>query len=171
MSNRIRLLNRRLGDVLKRCINEGNKGCDAVVVVVVVVVRCFVFIWRSLASATQSAAAPAAKIPVPLPRLHASGLHKSRRSYCRLTFPISSFYTFTSIQPEAQVYNQPLQDMSNSKPYVTSSGTLGAQPLAHRISIKISDFATLAYLFFETLVSVSRAKRQIHIFYLSRIHM
>lgn len=105
------------------------------------------------------------------PRLHASGLHKSRRSYCTLTFPISSFYTFTSIQPEAQVYNQPLQDMSNSKPYVTSSGTLGAQPLAHRISIKISDFATLAYLFFETLVSVSRAKRQIHIFYLSRIHM
>lgn len=86
-------------------------------------------------------------------------------------FPISSFYTFTSIQPEAQVYNQPLQDMSNSKPYVTSSGTLGAQPLTHRISIKISDFATLAYLFFETLVSVSRAKRQIHIFYLSRIHM
>lgn len=58
MSNRIRLLNRRLGDVLERCINEGNKGCDAVVVVVVVVVRCFVFIWRSLASATQSAAAP-----------------------------------------------------------------------------------------------------------------
>lgn len=45
--------------------------------------------------------------------------------------------------------------MSNSKPYVTSSGTLGAQPLTHRISIKISDFATLAYLFFETLVSVS----------------
>ncbi|OXH26643.1 hypothetical protein J005_05352 [Cryptococcus neoformans] len=43
--------------------------------------------------------------------------------------------------------------MSNSKPYVTSSGTLGAQPLTHRISIKISDFATLAYLFFETLVS------------------
>ncbi|OXM75647.1 hypothetical protein C364_07060 [Cryptococcus neoformans Bt63] len=43
--------------------------------------------------------------------------------------------------------------MSNSKPYVTSSGTLGGQPLAHRISIKISDFATLAYLFFETLVS------------------
>lgn len=38
---------------------------------------------------------------------------------------------------------------------MTSSGTLGAQPLTHRISIKISDFATLAYLFFETLVSVS----------------
>ncbi|XAO24560.1 hypothetical protein I312_103364 [Cryptococcus bacillisporus CA1280] len=43
--------------------------------------------------------------------------------------------------------------MSNSKPYVSSSGTVGAQPLTHKISIKLSDFATLAYLFFETLVS------------------
>lgn len=48
--------------------------------------------------------------------------------------------------------------MSNSKPYISSSGTLGAQPLTHKISIKISDFATLAYLFFETLVSVSQSK-------------
>ncbi|KIR96075.1 hypothetical protein L804_06566 [Cryptococcus deuterogattii 2001/935-1] len=43
--------------------------------------------------------------------------------------------------------------MSNSKPYISSSGTVGAQPLTHKISIKLSDFATLAYLFFETLVS------------------
>ncbi|GFZ51603.1 hypothetical protein JCM24511_09370 [Saitozyma sp. JCM 24511] len=44
--------------------------------------------------------------------------------------------------------------MSTAKPvYVSSSGTLGSRPLTVRISDTIGQYATLGYLFVETLLS------------------
>ncbi|WVQ98289.1 hypothetical protein IAU59_005412 [Kwoniella sp. CBS 9459] len=37
--------------------------------------------------------------------------------------------------------------------YVSSSGTIGSQPLSRKITSQVSDYATLAYLFVETLIS------------------
>lgn len=104
--------------------------------------------------------------PIPIP-LHTSSLPQSRSSH------IDHFHLLFlhfNILPKVHVKQQS-KAMSNSKPYVSLSGTVGAQPLTHKISIKLSDFATLAYLFFETLVSVSQDKWQIHIFYLSCVHI
>ncbi|KAI9636093.1 uncharacterized protein MKK02DRAFT_44794 [Dioszegia hungarica] len=43
---------------------------------------------------------------------------------------------------------------SSTKPaYVSSSGSLGERPLAVRISDTVADAGSLAYLFFETLLS------------------
>jgi hypothetical protein len=50
--------------------------------------------------------------------------------------------------------------MSTAKPvYVSSSGTLGSRPLTVRISDTIGQYATMGYLFVETLLSVSKAAR------------
>lgn len=47
---------------------------------------------------------------------------------------------------------------SSTKPaYVSSSGSLGERPLAVRISDTVADAGSLAYLFFETLLSVRPA--------------
>ncbi|WWC86669.1 uncharacterized protein L201_001546 [Kwoniella dendrophila CBS 6074] len=44
--------------------------------------------------------------------------------------------------------------MSNPKPtYVSSSGTLGTQPITSKLTEQVSGYATLVYLFFETLIS------------------
>ncbi|WRT64548.1 uncharacterized protein IL334_001480 [Kwoniella shivajii] len=44
--------------------------------------------------------------------------------------------------------------MSNAKPvYVSSSGTLGTQPIISRVSNQASNYASLLYLFVETLIS------------------
>ncbi|WVF69559.1 hypothetical protein IAT40_004337 [Kwoniella sp. CBS 6097] len=37
--------------------------------------------------------------------------------------------------------------------YVSSSGTIGSQPLSRKITSQVSDYVTLAYLFMETLIS------------------
>lgn len=134
---------------------------ESYVLVVAVVV---VFRRRSLPSASNCNLSQR-PIPISLHTVQPSTnpVHRTQ------TISISSFYTSTSF-PKSTSSNNP-KAMSNSKPYVSSSGTVGAQPLTHKISIKLSDFATLAYLFFETLVSVSHDKWQIHIFYLSCVHI
>lgn len=157
MNNRVRPLKGRLGDALERwCISEGTK------------VMFLLLLWLLFSAVVLSRPRPTATVPaaIPIP-LHTSSLPQSRSSH------IDHFHLLFlhfNILPKVHVKQQS-KAMSNSKPYVSSSGTVGAQPLTHKISIKLSDFATLAYLFFETLVSVSQDKWQIHIFYLSCVHI
>jgi len=45
--------------------------------------------------------------------------------------------------------------MSSAKPvYVSSSGTLTSQPITAKIRNMTSDYASILYLFFETLIMV-----------------
>lgn len=97
MSNRIRLLNRRLGDVLERCINEGNKGCDAVVVVVVVVVVLYSSGVHSRPRHNQQLL-PAAKSQFPS---HASTPPASTNPVAHTTHSHFPFRLFTLLHPSS----------------------------------------------------------------------